>query len=239
MQTVEIDKSNKMKEKLIIWDWNGTLLNDVEACVQAMNIMLTKRNRKLIDRKLYKEIFTFPVQKYYETLGFDFTQESFEELSVEYIDLYKKLSRKSPLHENAIEILDFFKAKKYRQIILSASEQLALDKQAKERGVFYYFNTILGLDNIYAKSKLDNAIKFIENSQVDFEQIVFIGDTYHDYEVAKAIGAECILIQVGHQNLERFDLEGKALIVKDFLELKELFNSKKPLIVNSINVENT
>lgn len=228
-----------MNKKLIIWDWNGTLINDVEACVQAMNIMLTKRNRKLIEAKFYKDIFTFPVKKYYETLGFDFTQESFEELSVEYIDLYKKLSRKSPLHESVIEILDFFKANNYRQIIISASEQLALEKQAKERGVFYYFNAIIGLDNIYAKSKLDNALNFIKNSQVYFEQIVLIGDTYHDYEVAKAIGAECILIQVGHQNLERFDLKGKALIVKDFLELKKLFNSKKPLIVNSINVGNS
>lgn len=228
-----------MNEKLIIWDWNGTLLNDVEACVQAMNIMLTKRNRKLIDSKLYKEIFTFPVKKYYETLGFDFTRESFEELSVEYIDLYKKLSRKSPLQESTIEVLDFFKAEKYKQVIISASEQLALEKQAKERGVFYYFDAIIGLDNIYAKSKLDNALKFIKNSQVDFEQIVLIGDTYHDYEVAKAIGAECILIQVGHQNLERFDLDGKALIVKDFLELKELFSTKKSLIVNSVNVGNS
>jgi phosphoglycolate phosphatase len=228
-----------MGKKLIIWDWNGTLINDVEACVQAMNIMLTKRNRKLIEAKLYKDIFTFPVKKYYEILGFDFNQESFEELSVEYINLYKKLSRKSPLHENTIEILDFFKANKYRQIILSASEQLALEKQAKERGVFYYFNAIIGLDNIYAKSKLDNALNFIKTSQTNFEQIVLIGDTYHDYEVAKAIGAVCILIQVGHQNLERFDLEGKALIVKDFLELKKLFNSKKPLIENRINVENS
>ena len=227
-----MDKSNNMDKKLIIWDWNGTLLNDVEACVQAMNIMHTKRNRKLIDPKLYKDIFTFPVKKYYETLGFDFNQESFEELSVEYIDLYKKLSGKSPLHERVIEVLDFFKANNHRQIILSASEQLALDKQVKERGIFYYFDAIIGLDNIYAKSKLDNATNFINNSQVDFEQIVLIGDTFHDYEVAKAIGAECILIQVGHQNLDRFDLEGKALIVKDFLELKELYNSKKPLIVN-------
>ncbi|MDA3953515.1 MAG: HAD hydrolase-like protein [Bacteroidales bacterium] len=227
-----------MKKNLIIWDWNGTLLNDVEACVNSMNNMLAKRSQTFLDQKVYKDIFTFPVKKYYEALDFDFNQESFEELSVEYIDLYKKLSFNSPLQAGAIETLDLFKANNYKQIIVSASEQLSLNKQVKERGIFYYFDAVIGLNNIYAKSKLDNAINYINNSSLDFEQIVLIGDTYHDYEVAESISAECILVQTGHQNLERFDLKGKALIVKDFLELKEIFNSKKSLIANGINVGN-
>lgn len=221
-----------MNKKLIIWDWNGTLLNDVEACVSTMNIMLTKRSLKCLDQKVYKDIFTFPVKKYYEALAFDFNQESFEELSVEYIDLYKKQSLNSPLQKESIEILDFFKANNYQQIIVSASEQLALNKQVKDRGIFYYFSAIIGLDNIYAKSKLDNAINYINNTNVKFDRIILIGDTFHDYEVAEAIGAESILVQTGHQNLNRFNLNGKAHIVKDFLELIKTFISKKSFVIN-------
>ena len=66
-----------MRKNLIIWDWNGTLLSDVDACVKAMNIMLDKRKMGSIDIEFYKEKFTFPVKDYYVALGFDFNKESY------------------------------------------------------------------------------------------------------------------------------------------------------------------
>ena len=61
------------KHKHIIWDWNGTLINDVWLVVEAMNKMLKKRNLPKIDSKKYREIFDFPVTEYYSKLGFDFS----------------------------------------------------------------------------------------------------------------------------------------------------------------------
>ncbi|HSH51393.1 MAG TPA: hypothetical protein VK982_06685, partial [Bacteroidales bacterium] len=81
-----------ISKKLIIWDWNGTLLNDIDACIISMNVMLERRNMKLLDKAMYRKMFTFPVQDYYKSIGFDFLQESFEKLSIEYINLYKKYS---------------------------------------------------------------------------------------------------------------------------------------------------
>jgi len=62
----------------IIWDWNGTLLNDVDICVESINILLSERGHKPLSKSLYREIFTFPVKAYYELAGFDFTNESFD-----------------------------------------------------------------------------------------------------------------------------------------------------------------
>ncbi|GAI63219.1 unnamed protein product [marine sediment metagenome] len=76
------------KHKHIIWDWNGTLINDVWLVVEIMNKMLKKRNLSKIDSKKYREIFDFPVTKYYSKLGFDFSNESFEKLTVEFISEY-------------------------------------------------------------------------------------------------------------------------------------------------------
>jgi phosphoglycolate phosphatase len=190
-------------QKLIIWDWNGTLLNDVDACVNAMNIMLKKRNMVSIDHQKYKSIFRFPVQDYYQDLGFNFDKESFEELSKEYIDLYKELSKKSKLHNGTKEVLKHFNDNGIIQIILSASEQKTLETQVKEREIESYFNALIGLDNIYAKSKLDNAKRFIQKSLINPNDIVLVGDTLHDYEVANDINCRCVLIQNGHQFLNR------------------------------------
>ncbi len=212
-----------MNEKLIIWDWNGTLLNDVDACVTSMNTMLSKRKKKLITTAYYKSIFTFPVQKYYEQLGFDFGKESFEDLSVEYIDLYKKESKNAPLQIGSVEVLELFKRANYKQIILSASEQIALETQVQERNILNYFDTLLGLNNIHAKSKLNNALKYIQKANLKGDQIVLIGDTYHDYEVAQAIGCKSMLVNCGHQNLEQFQFNGSNTLVNELSEvIKEL-----------------
>lgn len=208
---------------LIIWDWNGTLLNDVDACVNSMNKMLSKRKRRLITTEYYKSIFTFPVQKYYEQLGFDFDKDLFEDLSVEYIDLYKKESKNAPLQEGSLEVLESFKRANYKQIILSASEQIALETQVKERNILKYFDTLLGLNNIHAKSKLNNALKYIKKANLNGDQIVLIGDTYHDYEVAQAIGCRSMLVNRGHQNLEKFQFNGSNTLVNELTDvIKEL-----------------
>jgi len=222
-----------MKNKLIIWDWNGTLLNDVDACVDSVNAMLEVRQIKLLDITSYKDVFTFPVQDYYKTIGFDFKQESFEKLAVEYIDLYKINSMNSPLQEGSREALEFFKSENYKQIIVSASEQLSLENQVEQRQISKYFDSIIGLNNIHAKSKLDNAINYIKASE-QFDRITLIGDTYHDYEVANEIGAECALVQNGHQNLSRFNLESKALIIKNLFELTKIEYSE---ITNAISAK--
>ena len=225
-----------MKEKLIIWDWNGTLLSDVDACVNSVNEMLELRQMKLLSRASYKNVFTFPVQDYYKNIGFDFKQESFDKLAVEYIDLYKRNSVDSPLQVGAKEALQYYKKCNYKQIIVSASEQLSLENQVKQRGIYEYFDSILGLNNIHAKSKTENAINYLKTSE-QFDQIVLIGDTFHDYEVANVIGGESILVGNGHQNLSRFNFEKKVLLIKDLFELTKTVDSEIQ-ITNGIAAKN-
>ncbi|MCG8412545.1 MAG: HAD hydrolase-like protein [Bacteroidales bacterium] len=204
------------KAELIIWDWNGTLLNDVEACVKTINILLERRNMMCINANRYRKIFTFPVQDYYKSLGFDFEKEPFEELSLEYISLYNEISKESALHNRSIEVLKKLRNQNIKQIILSASEQKSLEQQVKEREIDSYFDSLIGLDNIYAKSKLQNGIDYVNQSKLNPKNIYFVGDTFHDYEVSKEIGCKCILINKGHQDLE---LHKNLTIVDDLSQL--------------------
>jgi phosphoglycolate phosphatase len=76
----------------IIWDWNGTLLDDVDMCIESINILLKRRNLDMLSRKRYRDIFTFPVRDYYETAGFNFSKEPWDKVAHEFIDLYFKNS---------------------------------------------------------------------------------------------------------------------------------------------------
>ncbi len=61
----------------IIWDWNGTLLNDLDLCISAINVLLGKRELPLLNRQTYKAVFSFPVKDYYKAVGFRFFQRKF------------------------------------------------------------------------------------------------------------------------------------------------------------------
>jgi phosphoglycolate phosphatase len=208
--------------KIILWDWNGTLLNDINACISSMNNLLKKRNINTISYSKYRDIFTFPVEEYYKTLGFDFTEEPFKELAIEYITLYEKNSTRSVLQAGAIQVLDYFKSHDFKQVIISAMEQRSLEKQVKDNDVYHYFEEIIGLDNIHARSKIENAKRFIDSSLDKTEkQYIYIGDTFHDYEVADALNCKCILVKNGHQNLNRFELNENVKLVHDLFEIRE------------------
>ena len=111
-----------MRPELILWDWNGTLLDDVELCVDALNRLLEKHAYpQRYDRDQYRAIFGFPIEEYYVRAGFDFSRHSFAMLAEEYMDDYIPASAACPLAEGAIEALDAFRAAGLRQVILSAS----------------------------------------------------------------------------------------------------------------------
>ena len=48
----------------IIWDWNGTLMDDSAASLRAMNKVLEKYGLERLSNKRYMDIFTFPVVDY-------------------------------------------------------------------------------------------------------------------------------------------------------------------------------
>ncbi len=203
-----------MKFKNIIWDWNGTLFDDVDVCIQSMNTILARNNLPEIEsRDRYREIFCFPVKEYYAKLGFDFELTPFESLAHEYIFLYEKGLKQSQLFPSVLSILEKIKGNGSNQHIISASKQESLMLQMSPFTIHSYFTSINGLQDHFAISKADvakNVIKEIGNDSV------FIGDTLHDWEVAKEVDCPCILIANGHQNKKL--LASTSAIVIDNIE---------------------
>jgi phosphoglycolate phosphatase len=82
-----------MNDKItIIWDWNGTLLDDVDICVDTINTLLIKYKKDPISKASYKKLFTFPIQNYYSKLGFDVSLENFKKIVNNFIESTKENS---------------------------------------------------------------------------------------------------------------------------------------------------
>ena len=63
------------KTPYIIWDWNGTLIDDVSAAVNALNRMLSIRGVAPVTRDFYRAHFGFPVRPFYAVVGLDLEKE--------------------------------------------------------------------------------------------------------------------------------------------------------------------
>lgn len=193
-----------MKYSHIIWDFNGTILDDLIPCIDVLNIMLRERGLKSVDKNVYLEVFGFPIKSYYEKLGFDFTKEDYGVMAIEWSGLYKTAAENSGVCEGVLDTLEYFKKLGVPQYIISATEYEMLKEQINALGIGSYFEELLALKNFHAVSKVELGKSWAE--RIKPERMLFIGDTLHDFETADAMGAECVLIAAGHQSKERLSV---------------------------------
>ena len=191
------------KYKHIIWDWNGTLFNDVALCLDVINRILIKKNLKTLTLKEYRDAFTFPIREYYINVGFDLTKYPFEELGIEWMSEYERRRSESLLHNYAERLLNHISNLGIEQSMLSAYPHNYLVEIVKYFNLDSFFTHLAGLDHIFATSKVDLGKKLIKKLQHSGEEILLIGDTLHDFEVANEMGIKCILVANGHQSKER------------------------------------
>ena len=189
--------------KTLIWDFNGTILDDVRMCLKIENMMLEKRGMPVWPQSIetYRDAFCFPVINYYYKMGYTFENETYDDISVEFNDLYREYFDEASLMDGFEEKMDEARQKGYRSIILSATRHDALLEQCGKLGITGYFDEILGIDNYLAGSKIDMALRWMKESGTDPEECMYIGDTEHDMDTAEALGIRnCVLVACGHQS---------------------------------------
>ncbi len=180
--------------KTIVWDWNGTLLNDVQASLDSLNAILRTHNLPRLSLADYRAQFVYPVPAFYHHLGLEPDPESWVSIAEVY-HLRFCISPKLRPHLQARETLQACRARGYRLMILSALEQNLLFDQVRESDLLDLFDAVIGSDNVNGSSKQNKARSLNLPAGT-----LLVGDTLHDAEVAKALGWHAILVNHGHQD---------------------------------------
>ncbi|MBO5642829.1 MAG: HAD family hydrolase [Kiritimatiellae bacterium] len=200
-----------MARKCIFWDWNGTLLDDTLAALNTLNTMLVKRGSPGISMGFYRDNFAFPVKPFYQRIGMVLENENWDDVAKEYHDIYATMPRS--LNEGAIEALDNAASFGIEQYVVSALRQDLLEEELTKRGIISKFASVSGVDNLDGAGKILRAKNLL--ATLGDCNVVVIGDSLHDMEMAQAIEAKCVLCSQGshaHWRLERVAPTAHTLI---------------------------
>ena len=184
--------------KYILWDWNGTLLDDTQAALDTLNIMLARRGVRPITLEFFRDHFAFPCRPFYDMIGMHVEDAEWDALAKEYHDLYAEQPK--ALNRETIAVLERVKAAGAKQSIISALRQDLLDEVTARMGVAPYMECIYGVDNLDGASKLDRALELMSRIAPEIGEqpdVVLIGDALHDKEVADALKVRCVLCGQG------------------------------------------
>lgn len=204
-----------MKYTHIIWDWNGTLLNDIGASLASVNDMLAMRGKPPIDIDYYRDCIGVPIIKFYEKV-FDLENEDYSIIIKQYNNGYLAHLDRCGLTDGAVEMLDYFAEKGIKQVIVSSSNNEQLQQNVKKYGIFDRFDAVLGAADYYAGSKIERAVEYLKKNGEC--RVLVVGDLEHDAEMAEKLGADCVLLTSGHENRERL-YAAKARVISDLKEL--------------------
>jgi len=202
----------------IIWDWNGTMLNDMDLCIDVVNGMLEKRGLSVIDKEKYQALFCFPVSEFYRAIGFQIDNGAFEAMSNEYIKAYLSRFGACQLQPYVHQSIEKLSGVGFHHYVLSAMEQKALEFSLTGHEITHLFKGIQGITDYHAKGKVQQGIRLFEKYGINPKETYLIGDTSHDYEVANALHCQCVLVANGHFPENRLKRECSAPVVKNIRE---------------------
>ncbi|MER6916615.1 HAD hydrolase-like protein [Streptomyces sp. NPDC000594] len=202
----------------LVWDWNGTLLDDVAAVISATNAAFAELGLAPITLELYRELYCVPIPKFYERLlGRLPTDEEWEVMDVIFHDHYSRHRVGCGLTEGAARVLGEWRGAGHSQSLLSMYVHDQLIPVVRGYGIEREFVRVQGRTGPSGGSKalhMEEHLKALART-VSPERTVVIGDAVDDAVAAAHVGARAVLFTGGSHS--RASLEKAGVPVVDTL----------------------
>ncbi|MCB0353326.1 MAG: HAD family hydrolase [Bdellovibrionales bacterium] len=195
-----MEKTDLSSINHIVWDWNGTILDDAHLCEELTNIQLENLGLKPVGSETHQMVFQHPVEEYYRRLGAVLTPEEFCKLSEDFHAAYGRRRQEAGLRAGVRHFIERLSEKGITHSVLSAYREEDLVELIEECEMTRHFRAIVGLPNCHARSKVERGAEWLRQEKLDPNRVILIGDTDHDFHAATKMGIRCVLIPSGYQH---------------------------------------
>lgn len=214
-----------MRYHYIFWDFNGTIIDDVNNALGCVNDLLDRKGRPHITIEDYYNYIETPIIGFYRHI-LPPEELNLDEISRDFHIDYAKRINETHLATGAYRLLHNLKEQGVHQYIVTANLLSEAEDLIKKFGIDDCIDVILGADNTLAESKSARAKKLFDSLSINRNDAVFIGDTLHDLETANALGIDCVLVSYGHQGRKLLE-EHNAFVVDSMEEIENIITDKR------------
>lgn len=222
-----------MKHKLIVFDWNGTLLSDTRASWQAANACLKFYGKPPISLKRYRETFHFPVMHFYVKNGcsVDEILARKTEGNRLFQDSYENLAAQARTRKGARALLEWIGARNISAMILSNYLTNRIETHLERLNIRRYFQHVCahsddGTMILQNTTKVERLSDYMVKRAYKPEDIVIIGDSMEEPEIARALGLTAVGITDGYISRIRLKKAAPDYMVDSLPEFQALLAEK-------------
>lgn len=204
----------------IIFDWSGTLVDDLPAVWEATNHVLKQAGLPERTLEEFRAEFCLPFKKFYDKY---LPQVPMEQLEIWFHSRFKECQDSVVPLPHAREFLQFSRARSLRTFVLSSVHRDHFATQADVAA----FTDFIDEAFVGVWDKREKIHSILEKHQLRPEETLFIGDMQHDIETARHGGVHSCAVLTGYNNLAQLRAAEPELIVEHLGELRQLLTSQQ------------
>ncbi|MFL6114698.1 MAG: HAD family hydrolase [Catenulispora sp.] len=193
------DKQPKIQKHVhLVWDWNGTVLNDFEIILRSTNDSFGDHGLPPITADQYRTQIKMPIRAFYaDILGRDPTDEEWEALDASFHRYYVAYERQARLSDGLPDLFRDWADRGHSQSLLSMYHDDKLVPVVTHHGIAHHFTLVQGTTPPRPARKAEHLQDHLRRLDVDPSQVVLIGDSPDDAYAAQSVGAHAILYSGG------------------------------------------
>jgi len=200
----------------VVWDWNGTLVDDLPIVVESVNAALAAIEESAIDEDDYREYFTRPVDQFYvRLLERPISGEEWATLDRVFHRHYGTALDRVPFTGDALTAIDDVESRGWTQSILSMWWEEELAACVERRGLTGRMALVQGNRNDAGGEKAAHLLRHLSDLGVETGSVVMVGDSLDDAAAASVVGTACVLYDGGSHH--RAHLEDAGVPIADTL----------------------
>jgi len=204
----------------IIFDWSGTLVDDLPAVLKASNYVLTQSGRTAMSLEQFRAEFTLPFKKFYDRHTPEVAMPQLEEW---FHGEFRRVQDSVIELPHARTFLEFCRAEKIRTFVLSTVHGSYFKTQCRVTG----FDAFLDKPYTDVWDKREKIHEILRDNHLVPDETLFIGDMEHDIETARHGGIHCCAVLTGYNTLDQLRAAKPDLIVEHLGELKRVLLKNK------------
>ncbi|HEY5652223.1 MAG TPA: HAD family hydrolase [Acidimicrobiia bacterium] len=193
----------------VVWDWNGTLLDDLPVVLASVNAGVEPYRSSPVTLDDYRTHYTRPVRQFYDSLlGREITTEEWLDLDHRFHEAYRAQLEEALLAPGAREALERTAGSGMRQSLLSMYPHDDLVPLVAAAGIGHHFARVDGLQGPPGDRKASYLESHLRALSADPGETLVVGDTPDDAHAAAEVGADCVLIDSGSHHRPSLEATG-------------------------------